>query len=134
MKSIVNQRLDPVILKQLTKRTSRRITQTQRFTVLLEEIKGEFRSVSDGHKAMVKKFGKMETNVYHRLDEVETKLDVVKAELIGRMDGLEKSMDGLEKSVETTLIQQSKNIMEALGETNQKVDGHGARILALEAR
>ena len=120
--------------------------QTKRMNMLLEEIKGEFRSVSEGHKAMVKKFNEMETKVNDRLERVELKLDVVKADVTGRMNQSEKrmedkmdhlgkrmedKMDHLEKSVENKLEQQAKDIRIALDNSGQKYE---QRLISLERR
>ncbi len=50
----------------------RRVTQKQRFVVLLEEIKDEFRVVSESQKAVVKKLDGVEK----RLEEMVTKTDL----------------------------------------------------------
>ncbi len=77
----------------------------QRMTVVLDEINGKMDRLGEGFGAMVKK-----------------------------MDGFRERMDRMEREMVTksdlkiVIEQQSKDIMNALGETNQRIDGTNKRI------
>ncbi len=84
---------------------------TQRTNVLLEDIKGEFRGVADGHKAVVQRLGEVEENVKNQLDQTKRDLIII---------------------MESKFDQQAKDMMNALGDTKleliQKIDGTNHRI------
>jgi len=85
-----------------TIKTSRRVSQKQRFTVLLEEIDGKLDNLGVGHGVLIK-----------RMDGIGE-----------RFDAVDKRFDEMATKAEIKIMfeRQSKDMMNALGETDQKIN------------